>query len=494
MGDPLKKSFSALMRWGHSLDVLLRTALVLAVMVMLNYLGGRWYTRAHLSPQTRQPLSPRTLGLLQSLTNTVKVTLYFDRQEPIYNLASALLDEYHDVNSRLQISTIDYLRDAGAALKFKETYKEQGLWNLGTNKDVVIFDCDGRVKTVNGGELAQSLTVQDRAADPSGGPLQFRKRVMFLGENFFSAALLAVLNPKPLKAYYLTGHGEPSLDDPGNEGYQIFQAVLRQNYVTNENLTLLGTNNVPADCNLLIIAGPVTPLQDVERDKIDDYLHQGGRLLALFNSEDLTRPCGLEKILAGWGVGTIKAAINDPKHAIGQAELYALDFSDHPIVNPLHGAALHLVLPRPVGRLTDAPLLADAPRVELLAVTSPAAVLDRGVGRGPSTFPLAVAVEKGNVRGVITERGTTRIVAVGDSHLFGNHHIVSAGNKDFAHYALNWLLERSQLMQGMGPRPVLEYRIDLAASQRHMVQWILLAAIPGAILLVGGLVWLRRRK
>jgi hypothetical protein len=114
--------------------------------------------------------------------------------------------------------------------------------------------------------------------------------------------------------------------------------------------------------------------------------------------------------------------------------------------------------------------------------------------RGPREFPLAVAVEKGNVKGVITERGTTRIVAVGDSIFLTNHQIESAGNRDFAHLAVNWLLERTQLMQGLGPRPVGEYRITLAAQQRHTVQWLLLGALPGAVLIFGGLVWLRRRK
>lgn len=494
---PLKKSFSTWMRWGQTMDVLVRTLLVLAVVVMVNHLGGRWYDRIHLNSHSRQPLSPRTLGLLQSITNQIKVTLYFDRQEPIYSLATALLDEYHELNPRIQVATVDYLRDAGAALKLKETYREQGFSNLGTNKDLVIFDCDGRVKVVNAGELAQFITVQDRDADPSGGLFQFKKRVMFYGENFFTSALLAVLNPKPLKAYYLTGHREPSLNDPGADGYQIFETILRQNFITNENLTLFGSNTVPADCNLLIIAGPVTPLQEAEREKIDDYLHQGGRLLALYTYEELARPTrsGLEKVLAGWGVRTIAAAVLDPKHAIGQAELYALDFSDHPVVNPLRdNSALHMVLPRPVGRLTEGLALADAPRVEPIARTSPAAVLDRGSARGPEVYPLVVTVEKGNVRGVITPRGTTRIVAVGDSHIFSNHHIVSAGNRDFAHYAVNWLLERSQLMQGMGPRPVAEYRINLGAAQRHTVQWLLLGMVPGVVLLFGGLVWLRRRK
>jgi ABC-type uncharacterized transport system involved in gliding motility auxiliary subunit len=316
---------------------------------------------------------------------------------------------------------------------------------------------------------------------------------MFYGENLFTAALLWVLNPKPLKACYLTGHGEHRLDDGGETGYQTFRSVLQQNRIEMEKLTLLRSNAVPADCNLLIIAGPTTSLE-AERERIDDYLHQGGRMLALLNYESLLRPTGLEKILAGWGVNVVNALISDPELTTGHSDVKVLNFGTHPVVNPLNGSALHLILPRPVGRLEVGTPPGDAPRVEVLATTSAAATLDRGPARGPANFPLAVAVEKGNVKGVITERGSTRILAVGDSLFLGNQMIESAGNRDFLGNAVNWLLERTQLTQGLGPKPVAAYRLAMTITQQHAVQGLLLAAIPGAVLLFGGLVWLRRRK
>jgi hypothetical protein len=488
-----KRSFSTGMRWGHGVDLVVRTTLVLAVVVMVNYLGGRWYERLYLNAHSRQPLSPRTVGLLNSITNHVRITLYYDRLDPIYSKVTALLDEYRDRNARIHVTSMDYVRDAGAALKLREDYKDRGL-NVGTNKDLVIFECEGRVKAVNGRELAQYITEKDREGDPEAGPMQFRKRMMFYGENLFTATLLAVLNPKPFKACYLTGHDEPSLEDAGPGGYRTFLSILAQNCITNETCILVGTNRVPADCSLLIIAGPLRPLSASELEKIDDYLRQGGRMLALFNSGNLTRPSGLERVLNYWGVGVTNAAVLDPKNTTGHADVIAYDFAEHPVVNALNGSALQLIMPRTIGRLTGVAPLADAPSVQELAFSSAAAVLDRGQNRGPKAFPLAVAVEKGSVKGVITERGTTRIVAVGDSIFLNNRQIESAGNKDFLGYAVNWLLERTQLMQGLGPRPVTEYRLTLGAARRHTVQWLLLGAIPGAALAFGGVVWLRRRK
>ena len=138
-------SFSTLRRWGIGLSLLLRTLVVLALVVMVNYLSSRYFQRFYLSSQTRIELSPRTVSLLKSLTNDVKVTLYYDKDDQIFSTVAALLNEYHNINPRIRIVTVDYLRDAGEAQKVGTTYK---LSATEDKKDVVIFDCDGRVKIV----------------------------------------------------------------------------------------------------------------------------------------------------------------------------------------------------------------------------------------------------------------------------------------------------------------------------------------------------------
>ena len=109
-------------------------------------------------------------------------------------------------------------------------------------------------------------------------------------------------------------------------------------------------------------------------------------------------------------------------------------------------------------------------------------------------FPLVVAVEKGALKDVIAERGATRMIVVGDSLFLGNLQVDSAANRDFAAAAVNWLLERPQLLAGAGPRPMMEYKIVMTKTQMHQAQWILLGALPGGVLVLGGLVWLRRRR
>jgi hypothetical protein len=128
-----------------------------------------------------------------------------------------------------------------------------------------------------------------------------------------------------------------------------------------------------------------------------------------------------------------------------------------------------------------------------LLETEPSATVVGNPKIKPRSYTLAVAVERPPVPGV-TGRGTTRIIVVGDSYFLGNGPIKIGANRNFADAAVNWLVERSHLADGIGPKTMTGYRIMLTGPQMNTIQWILLGALPGSILLIGGLVWLRRLK
>jgi gliding motility-associatede transport system auxiliary component len=485
-----RPSFSPYLKWGIGLHVVLLILVVFAVVAMVNYLSRDYFLRFQLSARTRIELSPRTVSLLRSLTNQVKVTLYYDTDDELYQTVADLLGEYRLVNPKITITTVDYVRDLGAAQKVKAKYNLFGP----TDKDVVIFDCEEKVKVVSGKALAEYVLEQV----PNDTEREFRRKpTAFMGETAFTMALLDVTSP-PLRAYFLQGHGEHRIDS-GDEldGYLKFALVLQQNHVQVEPLSLLGTNIVPMDCNLLVIAGPREAIPDLELNKIEQYLNQGGRLLALFNCYPILAPVkrdtGLEGVLAKWGVEVGNNVIKDPVNTISREDIVVVSFGKHPLVNSLLGSKLDMILPRSVGQLKLRSQAADAPRVEELAFSGPKSYA-AGDFVHTRPFPLMVAVEKGAIKDVITERGSTRMVVTGDSIFLANHYIDSGANRDFLGYAVNWLLERTQLLEGLGPRPVEEHRIVMTKAQLHQAQWVLLAGLPGCVLVLGGLVWLRRRN
>ncbi len=494
-----KPSFSPYRKWGIGLHVVFLSLIVLSVVVMVNFISREYFLRFHASTRTRIELSRRTVGLLRSLTNQVNVTLYYDTddRQGLYSTVADLLSEYRLVNPRINVQIVDYVRDLGLAQKVKAKYRDY--LAAPTDKNLVIFDCAGKIRTVDGNGLADWVFEQVTNRAPGEKGLKFgRKPAAFLGEVAFSGALLNVTSTRPQKAYFLQGHGEHQIDN-GDElmGYLKFASILQLNCIKPEPLSLLGANVVPSDCNLLVIAGPRDVIPVSELDKVEQYLSQGGRLLALFNFGTASKDIGLERLLARWGVDVGHNVITDPDNTVSGTgtDVVISNFGNgkHPVVNALVGSALHLTMPRTVGRLKQGAEAADAPRVEEIAFSGPNATVAGGVARKPP-FPVLAAVEKGAIKDVITERGSTRILVAGDSVFLGNLQIDSAGNRDFAAAAVNWLLERTQLLAGVGPRPITQYRIVMTQVQMHQAQWVLLGALPGSVLVLGGLVWLRRRR
>jgi hypothetical protein len=487
--DPKSQpSFSPGRRWKIGFDVTVRIALVLAVVVMVNYLGARFFGRFYLSSQTRVQLAPQTLDLLKSLTNHIDVTLYYNKQDDFYPTIVALLNEYRPANPRISVKAVDYVRDAGEAQKVKEQYN----LNSPTDKNLIIFDAgDKHVKIANGDALTQVKLEQV----PNPKEREFRRRpVAFLGEQMFTSMLLAVTSAKPFKAYFLQGHGEPSLADSDNFGYLKFGSILAQNYVAVTNLELNGDSGVPMDCNLLIIVAPTAALSDPELQNIEEYLKQGGRLLALFNYASIKHPTGLEPILQLWGVNVIADAVKDPKNTMTGQDIKVRTFSQHPVVNPLTQMSLQMILPRPIERVERPNPPVNAPQVEELAFSSENSTLAIDSAEPARNYPLIVAVEQKPVAGVANPRGNTRLLVAGDSIFLGNFYIEGGANRDFVGYAVNWLLDRTTLLKGIGPRPVTEFRLLMTRTQQREVRWLLLGALPGAVLLFGCLVWLARRK
>ena len=486
-------SFSPFRKWVIALNVGLIIGIVFAVVVMVNYLSRQYFTRLHVSTQTKVKLFPRTQKFLQSMTNSVKVTLYYDKEDPFYATIAELLGEYQSTNPKISLRVIDYRRDPGAAQLLRTNYTFLG---LRTAKNLIVFDGgEKRIKVIDGDQLIKYATKQALVENKVEIT---RKPTLFEGERAFTAALIAVTSPKPFKAFFVTGHGEHRIDsDDDSIGYKKFATLLQtENYIQTEPLSLFDTNHPPfSEWDLMVIAGPETRFEEPELETIDQYLAQGGHLLALFNVLSLSRgDTGLERILAKWGVNVTTNVITDPERHAGEQDVIVASFSNHPIVNALLGYQLHMILPRAIGKLRSRPSGADAPSVEEVAFSGPRSYVRGNDRSARHPYPLMVAVEKGGVKGVVTERGATRMVVAGDSIFLANHQIESAANRDFVALAVNWLLDRPTLVEGIGPQTVTEYRLVMTNSQLQGAEWVLLAGMPGAVLLLGGVVWLRRRS
>jgi hypothetical protein len=489
-------TFSKGRRWLIGVNSFLAIIAFLAIVVMANYLASGHFKRTQWGMGSTFKLSPQTEGLLKSLTNHIDVTIFWaphGDEEDTYSLVAGLLAEYQNANpNHVHVKTLDYVRFPADAKAFLMAHKLSGL----TDRDFVLFESNGHTKI----HYAKNLAEYD-FSDVLAGRSKTVRRSKFRGEMFFTSAILSVTFPRPLKTYFLYGHGEHS-PGSGDEGeskssadYTKFAGILKDEADSEwQRLSLQGTNGVPADCQLLVIAGPSrAQLLPEEVSKIEDYLKQGGRLLALLNRE-----CGLESVLASWGVklGNSPLVERDPKFRIGLSDKDFLTarLGPHPIMKPLltEQLPIRIAAPRPIVASSNKSKTPGAPEVSILAETSD--VASDGIRTG--VFALIVAVEQNVIKGVNTTRGGgTRLVVAGDSDFLDDSMIDSVANHYFASLAADWLLERPEvLLNGVTAQPIREYKLVLSGSQLFALHWLFLGGLPAAVLAFGTLVWLRRRR
>ncbi|MCP5516369.1 MAG: Gldg family protein [Verrucomicrobiales bacterium] len=490
-----QRTFSPERRFRIQLNVLGSILALLVIVALVNYLSARHYRRYQWAADERYALSAETRRVLEAITNEVRVTILFDRNHELFGPVSGLLREYAYACPSLAVEHLDYNRDPGRAELLTARYSLPG-----EADDLVVFDAGGRVKVVRSTELSD----YDVAALLAGA--EEVRRVTFKGEPLFTSALAGLLQERQPVACFLTGHGEHDpASDENKMGYSRFAKLLQNKNIEVRKIALRGDSVVPDDCSLLIVAGPQARLDDTEVQKIERYLAEGGRMLALPSFYLAQRSeTGLERLLRNWGLVVGEDYVFDPPNTARGNDLICTNFPAHPITKPLQGRSIYLVVARSITPLPIPGASGDAPRVQLLAATgkdgyTASGLSSSGVPRPDpardrrGVVPIAAAVERGSIAGVTADRFSTRLVVVGESIFLGNETIVKASNWEFAGLAVNWLLDRPEHLAGIAPRPIQEYAIELSRSQLNRLIWLLLVVLPGAVLALGLVVWFRRR-
>ena len=485
MSDPQQlASFSPTVRGAISRRVILAAVVATVCVVLANLLALQNPARIVLSQSADHSLSPLTKNVLGALTNDVRAVVLFDRQADLFEPVKNLLTEYERKSPRLKLELIDLAREPASAAKVQQQLQMP----LNSPENRVIFAANNSAKAISESELSIldfSEFIDTREA----------RRTHFAGEKLFTSAIVAVTEGRQTKVGFVTGHGEHKASDTGGQwGYSKFSNILQQKGLILQEIPLAGTNSIPADCRLLIIAGPRTPYSRDELAKLREFVGTGGSLFTLLNFYSLQRPTGLEIFLADYDFEIGFNQVSDSKNEqSGQGGLLLVDdLGSHPITKPILDSRLHLLLPRSVGfpeAEND-----ESPPGSILAHSSDVGQAvgqiqgNKGSVEREGKIPLIAAKLHAN-----DDQPPARLVVAGDSLFLGNSAIEAGANRDFASLAVNWLLEREHLL-AIAPRTVTEYRIDLNRAEMTSITWLLLLVLPGGTLGLGLLWWRRQMK
>jgi hypothetical protein len=480
--------------WGKrklaiSLNTLLALCLAVLLVLMLNYLSYRHNYRMDWSRSRYYSLSDKTLSLLSGLTNRIDAIVFFQPGYNGYEDVRNLLKEYEYATPRMRIEWVDPDRDLARTEELMRKYRVD-------QANVVVFDAGGRGKYVTARDIAEY----------DYSPVQFGQmpeRIAFKGEQAFSSAIQSIVESRRPVIYFLQGHGERDVDNFNRAaGYSSLAQEIRRDNVDVRKLTLGEKQSIPADCDALVIAGPEKRISEQELSLIRIYLEQKGRLLAMLDAMTQT---GLELLLADWGIRLADDVVVDATRTLSGRELFITKYEPHPITGRLKNETSILYLPRsvePAVSAEEAGGAPDKPRVMPLAASSEAGWAESDLTQNPMKFDagmdrpgpvsVAAAAERGPVPGIDVQIRPTRVVVFGDSDFVSNA-ALTGGNTDFFLSALNWLLERAELM-AIAPKLIEQNRLILTDVQLRTLHWIVVVVLPLLVAMGGALVWLRRRS
>jgi hypothetical protein len=262
-----------------SLVVLVAIALTFAMLVLLGAVNALFLTRTVRVDKTQSrylSLSPQSRDVVKKVKQDVNIYVVIQRnalQFVPYDLAQVrrLLHEYEVINDHIKWEIVDTYRDPERAQEIGVSFPGKALFKGGDKREEVSLSTDN--------------------------------------EQNFTGAILRVTKPEKEAVYFLTGHGELKLEEFGND--QMACSGLRK-ALTNvqldaKELTLkqggeaakpalnvevkglekdtnkAALENIPSDAKAVMVLGAKTPLAKTEMDALNRYLDQkqGGLFIAL---------------------------------------------------------------------------------------------------------------------------------------------------------------------------------------------------------------------
>lgn len=437
---------------------------ILAVLVVANFLANRYNKSYDATANKRFTLSDQTKKVVGELKQDVTIS-YFDQANGMQN-AKDLLDRYQNLSPKIHVQYVDLLKNPTLARAENVTRTGEAVITIGARReDAKTFDEEG-----------------------------------------VTGALIRALKGGERTVCVVTGHGEHQLSDSSQqgEGFSGFQSVVEKDNYKVQSINLLQKAQVPADCTVLVVAGPTGDYIQPEVDAIKKYVEAGGRALFMLDPplklgrKQISDNDALAALLDSWGITLDKDLLLDESAASqllggGPEAPVILQYASHPIVNDLTNISTAFPLSRSLetkntDKTTNTVLFStSADSYATYNLSSSEIRIDPNKDKhGP--FTLAAA---GTYNGA-KPSDSGRYVVIGNSGWASNQALGFSGNRNLLLNMVNWLSSDEDLIS-IRPKEPEDRRINLTRAQFRTVQATSQFFLPLIVIMGGVMVWLKRR-
>jgi len=449
----------------YSSNLLLIVALVLAILVLFNYIGARHHARLDFTAGKVHSLSDQSIKVAKALKADILVKAFF--RESNYGRARMedLLKIYAFHSPRVKYEFIDPDKNPGLIKRYEIAQDGTTIFESG--------DKDNRITTVT--------------------------------EEDVTNAIIKVTREKKKTVYFLEGHGEKSTDVTEEPGFSYAKDDLSKMGYTVKKQVLAQSANFPADCALLIVPGPEKDLAANELETIENYLRGGGRVFFLVDPQAAP---GLTPFLAKFGFKLDNDIIVDSVSRLMGGDYFMPivgDYESHEITKNFRFASLYPLVrsvepiePKPEGVVssqalakTSANSYAKRDFVLKARMTLKEIGFDAKKDKAGPLSIAGVAVIKGKADAA-GKTADGRLAVFGDSDFATNRYAGMYGNGNLFLNVANWLTEESDLIS-IQPKTQNPRSIQLTAAQGRTIFWVSVVILPLLVLAAGIAIFIRRR-
>lgn len=460
----------------------LSTIVVIAVLILVNLIVGELpekYTQIDLSDTQLYTITDETEEYINNLEQDV--TLYYIVQNGNEDSRiSKLLDKYEDNSKHITVET----KDPVLYPAFTSQYTEDSVV-----ENSVIVVCGDKNKIVSYNSMYE--TDYDYMTGSS-------TVTAFDGEGQIDSAISYVTSENTPVIYTLAGHDEISLPSD-------FTDTLEKSNYDIQTLNLLTEESVPEDCSLLVICSPGADITEDEADKIITYLEGGGKAL-FFTDYITTEMPNLDSVLDNYGVQKGSGVVfeGDTKHYISQMPYYLVpQVEDTSASTDVAQKGYYILMPVAQPILINE-TYRDTLDIYTILSTSESAYVKENVenmetfekesGDEEGTFSVSVKISES-----VSDEEETRIIYYSSTGILdSNANLqVSGGNYSLLLENISWLTEDEEndttVINVASKSMSTSY---LTIPQYDAGYWSVMTCgiIPALVLIVGGVVWLKRRK
>jgi ABC-type uncharacterized transport system involved in gliding motility auxiliary subunit len=412
------------------------TVAVIAIIGFANFLGYRHHKRIDLTTEKLYSLSDQTRKVVSDLKKDVKVIL-FDKDDQ--QGLGEQMKEYRNLSSRFSFERIDPQKNLEVAKQYKIT-------KLG---DVVVV-CGDR------NEHPKDTT-----------------------ESSIINAIIKVTRDSLKKVCFVEGHGEKRLSSTNEgDGYGVVDKMLKDENYETKTINLVSTTDVPADCDVLVLAGPKQQLFPPEASAIGKFLEKGGKVMALIDPD--TDP-KIDDVLRAWGIALGDNTVVDVSGVgrffqLGPGAPLARTYGSHPITKDFEGTMTFFPLSRSVetvpgtGVSTTELMKTSEESWAETDLKSGGAKFDEGKDKkGPITLGIAANKTEGDKE--------ARLVVIGDSDFAANQFVGVQRNGDLFMNSINWLSQDEDLIS-IRPKNPADRKVSMTEADQNQLFWITLVLMP----------------